>query len=676
MVSAGADIISVCSSACRKLRWRCTGITIGITAILALAPVISLPSLLILLLLPECRDDSVEDELFQHSLSVNGECSDAMIPATQRGNTIKSIEEESTNRRPILQRATAWLLEGSRDRLIALELALLLVVGLSFGLGLRLGPQGLLASSGVEEGERFVHCAENEQHQGKLMLHLVKGEGLVTSEGMVSPYGKLRVAGVVKDSRFARFGWKSNLDVPTHHNDANPDWASDSGGTRFFCIDGSTLASISDKEGGDGKHHGILLEVWDYNYLYADEAIGTASLDEVVRRAVNDFGHPELFSAQLAVLDAAGKQKGVVEVGAKWFPAVELDSLLPVLSSADVILFSGDTYSGRVIKSWTKSEWSHVGVVSAEPGAELSVLEASTNKAQLRDCDDKKALYGVERLGLLDKTYSGFYDRVAVRLLIFRGESLQADLTRSIAAGANSSAPAILLRKQTEEKVHRFYQAQRGKPYEEFRADMVASAFSFATEFGNESLFCSEFAAAGFIEAGIWQTDKIPSNVMPDEFASEGRAKPDFMADYAHLSNEIYIRRPQRFPKGRCYERPGLCQCGGSQGVPYADSMACWAEPCDSMLEWWFGSAWDAGFGLDVEICILSCALLWSTACLLGNLIVLSRHRRWRTRAAWQASKVSPLLPNDNFQLATLRRGAAASSQAQDAAMPGSCPNA
>ena len=563
------------------------------------------------------------------------------------------------NRPPILQRATTWLLDGSRDRLIMLELALLLVVGLSFGLGLRLGPQGLLASSGIEEGEPFVDCAANEQHQGKLMLHLMKGAGLTTSAGMVSPYGKLRLAGVLKDSRFARFGWKSNVDVPTRHNDANPDWAGDSHGTgkRFFCLDGSTLASIGWGRRG-GKEESVVLELWDYNYMFADEAIGSVSLNELVRRAINGFGHPEVITAQLPVLDMANRQKGTVEVGAKWFPVVELDRLLPFLRTADVMLFSGDTYSGRVIKSWTNSEWSHVGLISAKPGAEISVLEASTNKAHLQDCDDRKVLRGVERLGLVDKAYSGFYDRVSVRLLLFEGESLQADYSRS--SGGSESNATGLMRVQTEGKVDSFYQAQRGKPYQEFRSDMVKSAFSFATEYGSSEFFCSEFAAAGFMDAGIWKTDKIPSNVMPDEFASDDRGRPDFMADFAHLSNEIYLRRPQRYPRGRCYADPGVCQCGGSQGVPYVDSMACWAQPCDSMLEWWFGSAWDAGFGLDVEICLLCFLLLWSTACLLGNLLVLARHRRWRrARLAAHSSQVFPLSP---LQPHFLTNGASAAS--------------
>ena len=97
-------------------------------------------------------------EPVRHSLSVPGWHGEML-------NLSEAPSEEAANRRPTwLQNATlapsAWLLESSRGRLLALEFALLLVVGLAFGLGLRLGPQGLLASSGVGEGERFVHCAD------------------------------------------------------------------------------------------------------------------------------------------------------------------------------------------------------------------------------------------------------------------------------------------------------------------------------------------------------------------------------------------------------------------------------------------------------------------------------------------------------------------------------------
>ncbi len=591
-------------------------------------------------------------EPVRHSLSVPGWHGEML-------NLSEAPSGEAANRRPTwLQNATlapsAWLLESSRGRLLALEFALLLVVGLAFGLGLRLGPQGLLASSGVGEGERFVHCAEDERYQGKLMLHLMKAESLSpTSGGVVSPFAKLRIGNDVKDSRFARFGWKSNVDVPTHHNDANPDWSGEAYGERFFCLDASTVAGL---QGGDGA---MALELWDYNYMFADEAIGSVLLDDLVWRAVRGFGQSELHKAQLPVIDGTGGQRGRVEIGARWFPTADLESLIPALRTGDVVLFSGDTHSGRVIKSWTNSEWSHVGLVAARPGAEVSVLEASTNRAKLTDCDDGKVLSGVERLGMLDKVYSGFYDRVSVRLVVLVGESLLVDWSRhSEGPAANDTSAA---RTRMEAHLERFYEAQRGKPYEEFRSDMVASAFSFASEYGSEQLFCSEFASAAFLDAGLWETDMIPSNVMPREFASHSQGKAarvDFMAEFAQLSTEIYLRRPQRHPTGRCYEQPAVCQCGGSQGVAYSSSMACWLQPCDSMLEWWFGSAWDAGFGLDVEICVISCVLLWVMACLLGNLVVLSRHRRWRSTRLTQAGQVLPVPAQSSAELSSVTHSA------------------
>ena len=112
-------------------------------------------------------------------------------------------------------RHASWhlLITGRRRHLICLQFALLLLVGLCLGLGLRLGPTGLMASGGVQEGEKFVDCAADQQHAGKLLVHLMRARGLPPG---VSPYGKLNVGGSLKDTRFSRLGWNTLLNEPTH----------------------------------------------------------------------------------------------------------------------------------------------------------------------------------------------------------------------------------------------------------------------------------------------------------------------------------------------------------------------------------------------------------------------------------------------------------------------------
>ena len=165
-----------------------------------------------------------------HAANVaSSEVASAHRPARNAGADPRG-EESADPRRPVARirgwtvgrdllrtvwRHASWhlLITGRRRHLICLQFALLLVVGLCLGLGLRLGPTGLMASGGVQEGEKFVDCAADQQHAGKLLVHLMRARGLPQG---VSPYGKLNVGGSLKDTRFSRLGWNTLLNEPTH----------------------------------------------------------------------------------------------------------------------------------------------------------------------------------------------------------------------------------------------------------------------------------------------------------------------------------------------------------------------------------------------------------------------------------------------------------------------------
>ena len=520
---------------------------------------------------------------------------------------------------------------------------LLLVIGLCLGLGLRLGPTRLMVSRGVQEGEPSVNCAQQQTHAGKLLVHLLQGHNLGGS-GAVSAYGKLRIGGVLKDSRFSRIGWQTKVNLPTHHNDASPDWQND--GRRWFCLDTPTLAHIMGHGGGKrvgeadlnkAQSGGVLLEMWHYKYWpwLRDELLGTVDLSAVVNRAVAEFGDTRLHSETLVLKDVAGADRGILEVGAQWFPNVELESVLPALQSGDVLLFAGDTHTGRMVQAFTDSEWSHTALVSARTGLETTVIEASTNRAGLMDCDDQEVHVGVERLGLLDKVYSGFYRSVSVRLLVFKGERVSlSPLTGEIlrhntsVSAVNGAGASGKERAGVEAKLEDFYERQRRKPYEHFSKEMVGRRIKDGEWGDRETFFCSEFTAAAYLDAGVWNSEQVASNVMPRDFTSGETAMQSLMSGIAHLTTEVYFRRTQRFPKGRCYEEPGLCQCGGRQHTAYSSTMACWqGRECHSVLQLWFGSGWDGGLGLDVELILVVVCILWLSACCMGNTFVLASYR-------------------------------------------------
>lgn len=92
---------------------------------------------------------------------------------------------------------------------------------------------------------------------------------------------------------------------------------------------------------------------------------------------------------------------------------------------------------------------------------------------------------------------------------------------------------------------------------------MVKAHFNWNTA-NNESrdtLFCSEFVAQAYLRLGLFNSENIPSNVLQWEFSSENWMG-EGLGNGAHLENEIYLRDVQRYPAGKCYERPETCECG------------------------------------------------------------------------------------------------------------------
>ena len=471
-------------------------------------------------------------------------------------------------------------------------------------------------------------------------------------------------AGQTEDARMhactyarARTHTHTHTHTPKTDSDSSPDWGED--GKRWVCLDKATLQSIMSSNASDAVQRGrtrsgdgqssVRIEVWRHHSVFGGEVLGAADLHDLVQQAVAGFGVSRMYSSPrpLVLRDAGGVATGgSAEVGVKFYPSADLeDALLPMLLTGDVVLFSGDTYSGRMIKALTDSEYSHIGLVSAEEGREITVMEASTNLAGLPDCDGAGVVSGVERLGLIDKVYSGFYDRVSVRLLVYPGEELvisqsspqfsrvyQDSEGRVGRADAPSERPT---RRVVAEKLEAFYEAHRGKPYEQFDPERIGSALEFRADgwSDKQAFFCSEFTAAAFLTAGLWQTSVSASYAMPEDFSSDGSGETDgYMAQTARLSNEVYLRRPQRFGKGRCFEAPSSCQCSGPQAVPYSNRMACLQGfSCSSLFQFWLGSEWDSGLGLDLEIFCLCVACLWLLACCTGNSTVLCRFHKWRS---------------------------------------------
>lgn len=206
---------------------------------------------------------------------------------------------------------------------------------------------------------------------------------------------------------------------------------------------------------------------------------------------------------------------------------VPLSSLIPKLQTGDLILFSGATSSGAVIKFFDNSQFSHIGIViKTKFSSQMLIWEASTNKAGLVDIESGKVRKGVELLPLTNKVFSGWYDRVAVRRL----------------TGIEDAK-----RQEMYEGLLKFRKEVQGRPYEKHKTELILSAFDFQEEYLSflrntkedlSSLFCSELVAEAYKRMGLL-TGKLSNEYTPDDFSSKN--DKELNLQFGKLEKEEYV---------------------------------------------------------------------------------------------------------------------------------------
>ena len=337
--------------------------------------------------------------------------------------------------------------------------------------------------------------------------------------------------------------------------------------------------------------------------------IGTADIE--VADILKEQPSPGLFNSEtiLTLRDKKGDIAGRVGVRTRFYPTRHLADIMGDLESGDILLFSGATLNGNFIKASTKSEWSHVGLVYKDNTTVLKMIESSTNHAHLHDCDTGTPNWGVEKVSLLDKVYSSFYDKVAVRRLILPGGRAE--------------------REVKSKQLHDFYESKMGIPYEEFKLEMVKAYFNWntANDKSRDTLFCSEFVALAYLKLGLLDQDKIPSNVLQWEFSSQENMAAE-LSQGAYLQSEVYLKNVQQYPQGKCYMHPQTCECGPQENA-YDASFACLSRPCGSIWKLVWGGMIDLGLGYPLEIFITTVGMGLVFTAILANLFVCVYIHNW-----------------------------------------------
>ena len=182
------------------------------------------------------------------------------------------------------------------------------------------------------------------------------------------------------------------------------------------------------------------------------------------------------------------------------------------LKTGDVILFSGRGLISWGIRKFTKSPYSHIGMVVRIDGWDLLMCWESTTLSDVADIDSGKNVNGVQIVPLSERV-NRFKGRVVYRRLIH--PVIESDMIKLMA-----------LRKTLI-----------GRPYEKNKWDLIRSALSpFGMVEDLSSIFCSELVAYSKQTLGILPTPShIPFIPPADAYVpadwGEKTVRYDFMKD-------------------------------------------------------------------------------------------------------------------------------------------------
>lgn len=158
------------------------------------------------------------------------------------------------------------------------------------------------------------------------------------------------------------------------------------------------------------------------------------------------------------------------------------------LKSGDMVLFSGGGFVSRMIQMFTRSPYSHVGLVIKDDWWDMLLLWESTTLSKI------KTVHGNVRQGVairpLSEVVENYDGQVAVRQLTFPLTDAQ-ELT-----------------------ISELRQEFKGREYEQNKSELFKSAYDFIGGKNEEdlsSLFCSELVAEAY-QRVLFLPESKPSN--------------------------------------------------------------------------------------------------------------------------------------------------------------------
>lgn len=160
-----------------------------------------------------------------------------------------------------------------------------------------------------------------------------------------------------------------------------------------------------------------------------------------------------------------------------------------MIDTGDLILFSGKGLTSAIIRWFSGSRWSHIGMVVKVNDGDIVLLFESTTLSKIKDFASGNLRRGVQLVSLSDR----------------------------LAAYDGKLGVVFLMAKRTPEMIRalgEFRAEMRDKPYEKHFLSLVKSAYDGLLGKNKEdltSVFCSELVAEAYQRMGVF-SDEIPSS--------------------------------------------------------------------------------------------------------------------------------------------------------------------
>jgi hypothetical protein len=170
------------------------------------------------------------------------------------------------------------------------------------------------------------------------------------------------------------------------------------------------------------------------------------------------------------------------------------------LNTGDIVLFSGKGRISGLIKWFTKSIWSHVGMVIRSEELDMLLLWESTTLSKIKDIHSHTTKQGVQLVALSERmnTYDG---SVGIRRL-----------------------EDVCMTPLRTRALLEFRMEIKNRPYEENKLELLRSAYDGPLGHNEEdlsSIFCSEMVAEAYQRMGLLSEEVSSNEYTPADFGNE-----------------------------------------------------------------------------------------------------------------------------------------------------------